>query len=124
MKLTKRKAIEKSIELWEWCAESGKEKEYWIGWERNGGKYKDMLFDCFLCELFNNLKCSACPYYIRYGRCTRSMLGLDSASPKLLFERWYGARTQSAKKKYAKQFLKQLKALLDDKATVTFEEVK
>ena len=34
MKLTREEAIDKSIELWEWCAETGEHKNDWPSWEK------------------------------------------------------------------------------------------
>ncbi len=36
MKLTQKKALMISIELWEWLKESGLQKEDWPGWEKYG----------------------------------------------------------------------------------------
>ena len=46
MRLTKKTRLDRSIELWEWCAETGKGKCEWPGWD----KYGDIRGDCFLCE--------------------------------------------------------------------------
>ena len=47
MKLTKKKALEIAIELWEWIVDNpGKYKREWPGWDEYGG----MLFECPLCQ--------------------------------------------------------------------------
>ena len=99
MKLTAKEAVELSIDLWEWLAETGKEKEDWPEWKWNGGKYSHINSDCFLCEYADG-GCAACPY----GKC------YDIGDP---FERW-DLSGKNQKKKYAKQFVKQLKEILKE----------
>jgi len=122
MGLTAKKAIDISIELWTWLAETGaKEKKEWPQWE----KYGKMMFDCPLCEYSSQresknkraylIKCLLCPYYKQFGRCIRfssSFLyfGISMASPSY-YEEWAMARTRKARKKYARLFLGQLKEL-------------
>ena len=50
MKLTEKKAIELSIELWTWLAETGENKNEWPEWKRHGGQYEECENDCFLCK--------------------------------------------------------------------------
>ena len=112
MKLTERQAIEKSIELWEWLAETGSYwKDDWDGWEED----VEITDECFLCEYavqesgtaYLDKRCLVCPYYGKYGfKC------VNGCSP---YCAWDDADDYDDKKKYAKQFLIQLKALLDDK---------
>ena len=93
--LTKKKAIEISIELWTWLAETGsEEKGGWSGW--NG--YGVMQGNCALCEYDAQKEndCLACPI-----NC--------SLSP---FARWWYANTIEERKKYASLFLEQLKELI------------
>jgi len=112
MKLIAKKAVELSIELWEWLAETGEDwKDYWPKWKENGGKYPAVSHDCFLCEYagfktWNKEACKSCPYFIKYkARC------YWENKP---FGKWECAYTDGDKKKYAKQFLKQLKTLLEE----------
>lgn len=110
MRLTKKKAIAISIELWEWLAETGEEyKCFWSGWD----KYGDMANECALCEyrnyhggyriLANDKKeCPTCPYYAKYGECE------EKSSP---YHRWREGKSKVKRKKYATQFLEQLKQL-------------
>jgi len=111
MKLTAKEAVEKSIELWEWLAETGEDKYEWDEWERNGGKYSnDIDGDCFLCEYVgqqSSANChSACPYYAKYG---------DTCCKEgFPFEEWEAAESNRNRKKYAKLFLEQLKTILKE----------
>jgi hypothetical protein len=63
MKLTKRKALEICIELWEWLAEdAGRNKKNWPGWE----KYGPMDNQCPCCAWLTKAlcrNCSRCPIY-------------------------------------------------------------
>lgn len=102
MRLTRKKAIEISIELWTWLAETGKEcKHSWPGWE----KYVHMSNYCPLCEYVgrkcrDEAFCSSCPYYKVFGYC---ILGY--------YDKWYNAETIGNRMKYATMFLEQLKQL-------------
>ena len=105
MKLTEKRAVELSIELWTWLAKTGKRKDKWPEWE----KYGKIDASCFLCE-YNGRKCGEdgqricerCPYSKEYNRC------LDEDSP---FMTWSFAPTKKTRKKYASLFLEQLKAI-------------
>ena len=112
MKLTAKKAVELSIELWEWVAETGGEKGEWPEWKINGGKYPFVTMWCFLCKYtfypksFWDSECNAkCPYYGKYGICYK-----DGG----IYRKWEDAQTKPTKKKYAQQFLEQLKEILKD----------
>ena len=95
MKLTKKKAIKISRELWDWLAETGEEsKADWHGWE----KYGKMHDDCALCEYVRTREgCISCP------------LGQDCYGT--YFGNWYKARKPETRKKYAALFVKQLEEL-------------
>ena len=109
MKLTAKRAVVLSIELWEWLAETGLDKEGWPKWKRNGGKYSDEIEgDCFLCEYAQG-GCGKCPYDIKYGECICG----DMNAPTL-YDEWEVAGTEEDAKKYAKQFLEQLKEILKE----------
>lgn len=120
MRLTRKKAIELSIELWEWLAETGSgEKSEWPEW----GNYGEVIYlaDCFLCEYGNRninpkniedkywTECGACPYHKKFGRCC------NDNTP---FWLWAEEEEIEPRKKYALLFLAQLKELLDGKDTV------
>ena len=103
MILTKKKAIEISIELWEWMAETGAEdKHMWEGWK----KYGRMCAHCPLCE-----------YVTRRDAAFRNCLSCPLASYSLkncylsAFADWTEAKTEVDRKKYAKLFLEQLREL-------------
>jgi len=112
MKLTEKKAIEISIELWTWLAETGASFKFeWSGWE----KYGMMANDCALCELSFPRRypraddaCDHCPYNKRFGPCQSHIWG-GELTP---YDKWCEARTKKGRKLYASKFLEQLKELL------------
>jgi len=93
--LTEKKAIELSVELWEWLTETGKDKSSWPGWNQ----YYAMHF-CFLCEYTSDDSCYACPYCRKFGHCNYGY-----------YDKWGYALTVKTRKKYAGLFLEQLKQL-------------
>lgn len=104
--LTEAKAIDLTIELWAWLAETGKEKEDWPSWEGYGGldekgDCKEVESLCFLCK-FADRTCSSCPYYKKFDLC------YNMNAP---FSKWEGATTSKTRKKYAKMFLEQMNQL-------------
>ena len=111
MELTERQAVEKSIELWTWLAETGEDKYGWVGWKRNGGKYSDEISgDCFLCEYVDGQekpRCHlSCPFYLKYR---------DTCNGEdFPFNKWGSARSNGSRKKYARRFLSQLEEILED----------
>ncbi len=99
MKLTKKKALEITIELWTFLAETGKKKSEWDGWK----KYGRMRMGCPLCE-YNNLHpledgCN-CPFDKFEDGCE---------GEELSFGKWEEAETIEERKKFAGEFLNQLK---------------
>ena len=100
MRLTKQKAIAICIELWEWLAETGKEKHYWPGWKQ----YGMMVAHCPFCKYVRQTHsgCEKCPYSNKFGWC---------ALPNSPYERWTNVIRKSSRQKYANQFLEQLKQL-------------
>ncbi len=109
MKLTKKKAIELSIELWSWLAETGADsKRDWDGWE----KYGEMLNDCALCKYREEHSkayppsCRVCSYYQKFGCCYGK-----SGKPSTIYDHWEDAETTEQHKEYASKFLEQLKQL-------------
>ena len=107
MELTARKAVELSMEMWEWLAETGRLKSDWPEWDCNGGQHAENPQDCFLC-VYSTKGCQSCPYFLEYGEC----LGEDSP-----YMKWEIADIQEDRKKYAKKFLNQLKKILKDMET-------
>lgn len=109
MKLTEEKAIDISIELWAYLAETGRvSKGRWPGWK----EYGRMYFACALCEFTvqQGYGCPSCPYYQKFGLCS------DKGKPYSL---WVGAiyyrPSPKKRKKYAREFLKQLYQLKEEK---------
>ncbi len=98
MKLTRKEAIEKSIVLWKWLAETGKMKDCY-DWEG-----ERPLVGCYLCEYdvsvqkVDGIPCSHCP--------------LHHGCDKGPYDKWETAQTPKTRKKYAALFLEELKALL------------
>ena len=100
MRLTKKKAIEICIELWEDMAETGaKYKSKWKGWD----KYGEMVAYCPLCEytIHREGGCGACP--LREG-------GYEGCSDTY-FRDWETAETKTERKRFARLFLEQLGTL-------------
>lgn len=93
MRLTKLKALDITIELWEWMAETGSDyKGDWPGWE----KYGTMGNDCALCE-YTEGNCPDCP--------------INSCYVDFFYGEWDDALTKADRKKYAGLFLEQLKEI-------------
>ncbi len=105
MKLTKKQAVDLSIELWTDLAETGKYKHEWAEW----GKYGDIDCDCFLCEYDEKRggkrDCLFCPYSKKFGYC------YEVDTP---YSKWDKAKTKATRKKYAGEFLAQLKELRNE----------
>ena len=61
--MTLKKAIMGHMELWNWLSENPeKGKSDWPGWNYNGGKYRWVDNDCFMCEInFSHSNCDGCP---------------------------------------------------------------
>ena len=114
MKLTRKKSIELTIELWEWLAKTGKRKEDWPKWDEyeayNYPEGSDTCACCWLCEydlqhgLFTDGDCIHCPYYKKYGLC------FDEKKPTL-YNKWENAETARTRKKYAALFLERVRTL-------------
>lgn len=114
--LIKEKAIELCIELWTWCAQTGKSKIEWPGWETYKeyiGTYDLAYFSyCWFClygirkenesvSPFGKHVCSHCPLYEKFGHCT-SMLSYDA---------WSEATTDEERKIRATIFLSDMKMI-------------
>ena len=106
MRLSKKKAIELCIELWTWCALTGKPKEDWPRWKEFGY----VINHCWFCKWdnrqrkrynFREKSCHYCPIYKEFG-----FLCLHK---NCFYERWENAKTPRTRKKYAKLFLEQIK---------------
>ena len=103
MRLTRKKSIELSIELWTWCAETGKEKFEWPEWK----KYGHHSASCFLCEYDirarGEVSCCDCPYRIEFN--------MSCAVSGSNYAQWSDCNSIHGKKKYAALFLEELKQL-------------
>ena len=111
MRLTRKNSIELCIELWTWLAKTGKEKGEYVFTEEHAGyckRYeKEPCSLCWFCEYGSRKvggwrKCESCPikedgpyqclHYTAYGS-------------------WERSKQTRTRKKYAKLFLAQIKAL-------------
>ncbi|MCK5016912.1 MAG: hypothetical protein KAS32_07550 [Candidatus Peribacteraceae bacterium] len=112
MRLTRKKAIELCIELWEWCAKTGKRKGGWPGWEKYDVAIEHHSY-CWFCYYDNHTEvggkrarggeCIFCPYRKKFG------YHCNNDGPQTLFNKWDDAKTPRTRKKYAKLFLNQIK---------------
>ena len=107
--LTEEEAINISIELWTWLAETGYVgKSNWPGWRQHGR----MANECAMCEysIYHELEatgghhgaCDRCPYNRVFGICTKT------SNP---FWRWTQAFTDVGRAEAARDILQQLKQL-------------
>lgn len=100
MRLTKKRAIELTLELWMWLYENpGKYKSDWPGWKDSGGIYETVDCECFACEhAFATIRrCKSCVLLPLWPQtCT---------SGDNVYANWNEATTDKAKKKYAKQIV-------------------
>ena len=105
MKLTKKKALEIAIELWEWIVDNpGKYKGDWPRWD----KYKRMRHDCPFCQYgFSTVSQEACdcPLSRKYGGCVAFDCAYDKWSTSIIV----GGEDEAHKA--AVEFLAQLKEL-------------
>ena len=62
-KLTKRKALELTAELWDWVSENGGKKYEWPGWttQEDIDLEEDDRSYCFLCAYTGSDNCDKCP---------------------------------------------------------------
>lgn len=105
MRLTKKKAVEITKELWGWCAKTGEQKAHWPGWKHY--KYGSHAADCPLCEYVTYKGCSCCPLYGMWDEPERSNCG-SSNSPYRLWDNTfegYMCGDVDAAKKYAQQIV-------------------
>ena len=109
MRLTKKKALDLTIELWEWLEETGGRKKEWPEllkhWSESDGRF------CPLCDYTNQTKRQGCRICILYQNTGH----LCMATP---FGDWQNATTKLDRKKYAGMFLKQLKEIRDGRTKV------
>lgn len=108
-RLTKKKALEITKELWEWLAETGEDyKGEWPGWKKYkayGNSKRSGRFDshCGLCEYARRKShvdtCSYCPLYGKWVAGDSESNCLESDSP---FSLWEQAEDIRSRRKYAK----------------------
>ena len=105
MKLTKKRAIERTIEHWGYLAETGKLKGDWDKLE----EYGYALHNCFLCGYSHsaNSLCRKCPYQKHF----HYMPSYSCQAGESPYSAWLDARTKAGRKKYASLFLEQLRSL-------------
>ncbi len=100
--MNREEAVEKSIELWTWLAETGLKKSKWPGWDEG-----QVISQCFLCEYSANenrdVDCSVCPYFKHFGH---KCFIIRSA-----YDKWENGQRKSTMKRNATLFLEQLKSL-------------
>ena len=102
MKLTKKRVLELTLELWQWLYDNpNKRKENWPGWEGNGGSYYSET-KCFACSYTFAQKdgdgCNLCPLLPLWpDGCTAS-----SQSP---YMQWVMAKSRKDRKKYTKEIV-------------------
>ncbi len=110
IRLTQKKAIDISIELWTWLAETGiSSKGAWSGWKM----YGESAWECALCEWeghqncktsvpVEDIVCPRCPYGKKFGFCA-----VDGKP----YWNWTHALSATDRKRHAAAFLEQLKTL-------------
>lgn len=130
MFLTLQKTIELGLELWEWCAETGKCKKCWPKWEQYSMYYNDTFVDstqaianisilpadfayCWYCLYSRQRKleegsfldcyCSYCPLQRKFGHCSR----ITS------YQQWFSVGSEQIKEKkmFAIKFIEDLKTI-------------
>lgn len=107
--LKRETAIRLTLKMWRWLAKTGEEEKYRYFTEvehREGWPYNS----CFLCEYAKQRGsvCGACPYHRQHGRCLPYEGSGDKSRP---YSMWARATTDSARKKWAKECIEQLKTL-------------
>ena len=97
-RLTRKRALTLSIELWTWLAETGLQKYEWPGW----AKFGPVGGDCFLCEYSGNIECDRCPYNIHFHH---------NCFEESAYTDWERARNKRFRKQHAAKFLNELKQI-------------
>ena len=112
MRLSRKKAIELCIELWEWLAKTGAEsKSDWPGWQ----KYGYVTCNCWFCEYQEQQYEKYKPDnkenkegFCRYCPLTKIKVDCMPSNNGSLYLKWKSAKTPRTRKKYAKLFLGQI----------------
>jgi len=110
MRLTKKKAVQITKELWEWLAETGEDKEAWPKWE----EYGEFDSNCALCERTKRLgrDCGDCPLLGMWTPTPESIC-LDDFTPYALWEDTFYDVQCEANTKARKQYARQIVDLCD-----------
>lgn len=110
-KLSKKKAIELTGELWTHIKETDDvDKSKWPKWDEVREKYGQMSMLCPLCKYAESHgdnvgfsgDCLHCPYYKKFGNCCKTY------SP---YWQWKKADTAKLRLKYATEILSQIRQL-------------
>lgn len=114
-RLTRKKAIELCIELWTWCAKTGRPKEEWPEWEKWEAIYGSIRNKCWFCaydryqsdryqSYHDDRICTYCPL----DRAIQTELCGQPYYPK-----YRKAKTRKTRKKYASLFLEMIKTAVE-----------
>ena len=103
MRLTKKKALQITADLWGWLEKHpSKKKHEWPEWEHKGGDVKDKEnIYCACCDYVNSIdgqSCEDCPL----TKLWKEIHGADSCCGDGYFERWERSKSPKTKKKYAR----------------------
>lgn len=116
MRLSRKRAIELTIELWTWMAETGRRQNDWPGWKDNGGKYQ-VEESCFMCEyarqktertIEEDDSCVVCPYHELYGPCVSDAFSKYPLTP---LEKWMNTSTVASHRRRAVEIVKLLEQI-------------
>ncbi len=105
-RFTRKSAIRLCIELWTWCAQTGRHKNNWPKWPTIRTDYnRKFTATCPFCEYVKrippiNVACESCPYKQVFGYCWEGP-----------FHSWGYFSSRRIKSLMADAFLKQLKTL-------------
>ncbi len=111
MRLTRKKELAFCIRLWTWLASTGKRKDEYE-FTKEELKHTEPIgsvpmYHCWFCEYTHQhdghdpRECPKCVYSKKYGFCEEDEN----------YNKWGNAETPADRKKYAKLFLKEIKAL-------------
>ena len=105
MRLSKKKSVEITKELWQWLAQNPKNsKGEWDGWAKYGTMRKPRRYNCPLCEYVAQrgvLTCDYCPLLGWWTGVSGSECILES-SP---YTKWVDAQSIEDKIKYANEIV-------------------
>ena len=104
MRLTKKKALQITADLWEWLEKHpSKEKHQWPEWEGNGGNISDMDNDCACCEYIDihEIGCDKCPL-IKLWPFSKDLSSSCLFGKYGYFDKWDNAISPKTRKKYAR----------------------